>query len=265
MSATDLRISLIQAPLEWENPAANRIYFESRILALKGKTDLVLLPEMFTTGFSMNAAFLAEPHGGETAQWMRKLSVENGMYLTGSVITSEDGKYYNRLYWSTPQGEILHYDKRHLFRMAGEDQIYGMGNRQVVVACMGWRVNLLVCYDLRFPVWSRNINHYDLLVCVANWPAVRAEAWKILARARAVENLCYVAALNRVGEDAKGISYSGDSLVVEPRGMVLLEFNPEEEGVKTIRLSMKNLMDYRKKFPAHLDADAFALKNIKKG
>jgi predicted amidohydrolase len=254
-----LRISLVQTALVWEDPTANKSQLMEQVLPLKGHTDVVVLPEMFTTGFTMNAVTYAEPPGGDTSRWMSQLSRELGAAIAGSIITQDNGSYYNRMYFVMPDGREQHYDKRHLFRMAGEDAVFTPGDERVVVDYLGWRILLQVCYDLRFPVWSRGRNDYDLILYVANWPSPRRLAWQVLSRARAIENLCYVAAVNRVGIDGKGISYAGDSVVVAPKGDILLAFEEEAVAVKTCVINKSALVEYREKFPAHLDADDFKI------
>ncbi|HNV51684.1 MAG TPA: nitrilase-related carbon-nitrogen hydrolase, partial [Tenuifilaceae bacterium] len=200
-----MRVTIIQSGLEWENPNANKINFEKKIKEVAHNSDLILLPEMFTTGFSMNPQGFADLYPGETSAWMSKMATENSIALTGSYIAKENSNYFNRMIFAYPNGDIVYYDKRHLFRMAGEDKNYSAGNKRVVVNYMGWRILLLVCYDLRFPVWSRNRNDYDLILLVANFPERRRYAWNSLLVARAIENQCYVAACNRVGDDGNGV------------------------------------------------------------
>lgn len=254
-----LRVSLLQSTLYWEDPQSNLGMFETMLAPLAGKTDIAILPEMFTTGFSMDAKRLAEPVNGPSAQWMQAIASKYGFCLTGSIITEDAGKYYNRMYWCTPLGTIEHYDKRHLFRMAGEDGAYSAGLHRVIVNYRGWRILLLVCYDLRFPVWIRNRMDYDFIICVANWPAIRSESWKVLSRARAIENLCYVAAVNRIGVGDNDTDYTGDSALIGPRGEDIAVFVPAGNGVLTEKISLADLNGYRLKFPAHMDADDFEL------
>lgn len=255
----DLDLALIQTTLAWQDAAANREYF-TRLLDQARGADLIVLPEMFTTGFSMSAARLAEPEEGPTYHWLRVQAARLEAVVTGSVIIeAADGSYRNRLLWARPNGEILHYDKRHLFRMAGEHQHYTAGERQALFELNGWRVRPLICYDLRFPVWSRDAHGTDLLIYTANWPAARRNAWNRLLPARAIENLCFVAAVNRVGEDGKGHPYSGDSLVLDYLGDPLLQAG-DAEGVFRVTLSARNLAAFREKFPAYHDGDDFELK-----
>lgn len=255
----DLRITIIQTALHWQDAAANRAMFSEKLAAAAPATDLIVLPEMFTTGFSMDAAGLAEEAEGPTLQWMQEEAVRYSAVLTGSVMVKEGDSYYNRLFWVRPDGTHEHYDKRHLFRMAKEHHSYTPGKEKLLVELKGWNICPLVCYDLRFPVWSRNTNsQYDLLLYVANWPKPRANAWSTLLQARAIENLSYVVGVNRVGTDGNGHPYTGDSAIIHPKGHKLLQ-TTEVEGIHTITLSKQELTDFREAFPAHLDADDFTL------
>ena len=255
-----LKVSLVQTSLAWHDPAANRATLERHVAPLAGSTDLVVLPEMFTTGFTMAPREVAEPADGPTLEWLRGLATRIGAAVTGSIATREDGRYLNRLLWVEPDGRAVHYDKRHLFRMAREHEHYTAGRRRLLVEWRGFRVCPLVCYDLRFPVWSRNrrVAPYDLLIYVANWPAARRSAWQRLLPARAIENLCYVVGVNRVGSDGQGIEYAGDSAVHDWRGDELLGLG-SNETVRTIELDGQALGQFREKFPAQLDADDFEL------
>ncbi|ALZ85694.1 carbon-nitrogen hydrolase [Pseudomonas oryzihabitans] len=254
----DLRLALLQTELVWHDPAANRAHFE-QLLARVGETDLVILPEMFTTGFSMESAVLAEPADGPTAVWLREQARRIGAVVTGSLIVQdEDGRHRNRLLWATPEGELLHYDKRHLFRMAGEHEHYAPGEQRLVLTLKGWRIRPLICYDLRFPVWSRAQDDTDLLLYVANWPAPRRGHWNRLLPARSIENLCYVAAVNRIGSDGNGHPYAGDSQVLDFQGEPLVEAGAVA-GIFHTTLSATALTAYRERFPAQRDADVFHL------
>ena len=254
----DLQLALIQTSLVWQDAAANREHF-ARLLEQARGADLIVLPEMFSTGFSMDSAALAEPEDGPTTQWLRQQAQDLGAVVCGSlIIQAADGSYRNRLLWARPDGSLAHYDKRHLFRMAGEHKHYSAGEQQVVLEVKGWRVRPLICYDLRFPVWSRDAGGTDLLLYTANWPAARRHHWNRLLPARAIENLCYVAAVNRVGEDGKGHAYSGDSQVLDFQGEPLLAVE-DTDGVFRVSLSAAELAAYRQGFPAHLDADSFVL------
>ena len=255
----DLTITLIQSALHWESTDANLAMFEEKIWQIGRQTDIIILPEMFTTGFSMNAKALAEPMNFKTCRWLKQQAAQTKAVVTGSVIIRDADKYYNRLFWAEPDGYISYYDKRHLFRMAGEDMVYSAGEKKLIKEVKGWKVFPLVCYDLRFPVWSRNVNNeYDLLLYVANWPAARSGAWKILLQGRAVENLCYVAGVNRVGEDGNKHYYSGDSSIINYKGEVLFTL-ADQQTVHTQTISYTELQAFRHKFPANLDADGFTI------
>ena len=254
----DLELALIQTTLAWQDPAANRAHFAALLQQARG-ADLIVLPEMFSTGFSMDSATLAEPEDGPSTQWLCEQAQQIGAVITGSlIIQAADGSYRNRLLWARPDGSVAHYDKRHLFRMAGEHKHYRAGEQQVVLELKGWRVRPLICYDLRFPVWSRAAADTDLLLYTANWPAARRQHWNRLLPARAIENLCYVAAVNRIGEDGKGFAYSGDSQVLDFQGDSLLAAEAAD-GVFRVTLKSAELAAYRQRFPAHLDADGFQL------
>ena len=254
----NLRVTLIQADLAWQDPATNRRNLAAHFRGLAGHTDLIVLPEMFTTGFSMAADSLAETMAGATVGWLREEAAAIGCAITGSLIVEENGRHYNRLVWATPDGNLAHYDKRHLFRMAREQEHYAAGNRRLVVELKGWRLCPLVCYDLRFPVWSRSRGDYDVLLYVANWPSRRRAAWSALLRARAIENVCYVVGVNRVGKDGNGASYSGDSVALDFLGQVL-GGDRDGEFVETVVLDRESLATFRRDFPVHLDADDFEL------
>ena len=255
---SDLELALIQTTLVWHDPAANREHFQALLEQARG-ADLVILPEMFSTGFSMDSADLAEPEGGPSSIWLREQAQRIDAVICGSlIIQAADGSYRNRLLWACPDGSLAHYDKRHLFRMAGEHKHYSAGDQQVVFDLKGWRVRPLICYDLRFPVWSRDASGTDLLLYTANWPGARRQHWNRLLPARAIENLCYVAAVNRVGEDGKGHGYTGDSQVLDFQGEELLMAG-DGDGVFRTQLSSEALNAYRERFPAHLDADVFTL------
>ena len=257
---TGLRVALLQQPLDWGDPPANRARFEELLLPLAGRLDLAVLPETFTTGFSMEVERLAEPHGGPTSQWLARLARRLDAALTGSVITAEGGHYFNRLLWAPPAGELLHYDKRHLFRMGREHEHFTAGRVAWSVPWRGFNICPLVCYDLRFPVFSRRrpALDYDLLVYVANWPAARAAAWRQLLRARAIENQAYVVGVNRVGADGNGIAHAGDSAAIDFLGQPLAE-GGDAPALLLAQLSAEQLAVFRRKFPAHLDADRFTL------
>ncbi len=262
----NLRVSLVQGATRWHDPEGNRDYYGDLIAPLHGITDLVLLPETFTSGFSNEAIGQAETMDGPTVDWIRAQAEKLGAAVTGSVQLRTEHGVFNRLLWATPDGELAHYDKRHLFRYAKEHERYSGGSERLTVEWKGWRICPLVCYDLRFPVYSRNRYDverkggldYDLLIYVANWPSARAHAWKTLLRARAIENLCYVAGLNRVGTDGNGLHYAGDSAVIDFLGHPASECT-DEEVVVTTTLLADELAAHRERFPAMLDGDAFTL------
>jgi len=257
-----LNITIIQANLHWEDKAANLKMFEEKINSIKEKAEVVILPEMFSTGFSMNPKQLAEKMDGPSVEWMKKLAATKKIIIAGSLIIEDGGNYYNRLVWMLPNGQYGYYDKRHLFAYATEDEHYSAGNKRLIASVKGWKINLLVCYDLRFPVWARQTNddsgnpEYDLLVYVANWPERRVHAWKTLLQARAIENQCFVVGVNRVGEDGNGHRYSGESMIVDPMGEVL-GTKVNEEAIITMTLDKSKLEEVRKKLPFLKDADEF--------
>lgn len=260
----DLKVSLIQTSLFWEDKIANLAQLEEKIFAINEPTDLIILPEMFNTGFSMKAKKLAEPMKLHTFKWMQQMAAHKAAVVVGSYIVNDSGKYYNRLIWMRPDGTYEHYDKRHLFRMADEHQHFDMGSRNIEVELNGWRIKPLVCYDLRFPVWSRNKNNsdgmaYDLILFVANWPAARVRAWDTLLAARAIENLSYSIGVNRIGEDGHQVPFNGHSAAYNFKGETIIAMG-ESEGVTTISLSANKLLRGREKFPAYLDADKFDIK-----
>lgn len=265
-----LTVTIIQSNLHWENKQANLDMFEKKIDSVKDKMEVVLLPEMFTTGFSMNPAALAESMDGPSVAWMKRIAASRKIILAGSLIIEDAGNYHNRLIWMLPNGEYGCYDKRHLFAYAGEDERYFPGFKRLIASVKGWKVNLQVCYDLRFPVWARQSLplqnneeqsvEYDLLVYVANWPEKRNHAWKTLLQARAIENQCYVIGVNRVGKDGNGHYYSGDSMIVNAMGEVLYS-KAHEEDIFTYSLELQSLCDIREKFPFLKDADPFMIGN----
>ena len=252
-------ITLLQASLTWEDPEANRRMFSRMMEGVGERTDLILLPEMFTTGFTMEPEKHYEEPEGATRVFLRQMAATHQAAVAGSCIIRENGRYFNRLLFAKPSGEVVHYDKRHLFRMGEEHLHYSPGSQQVTVTFRDVRIRLFICYDLRFPVWIRSRNEADLLVFVANWPASRREVWKTLLSARALENQAYVAGVNRVGEDGRQIAYAGDSRVISPRGEVMGELPENEEGGITCTLDMEALAAFREKFPVHLDADDFQI------
>jgi predicted amidohydrolase len=250
--------------LNWEKVDLNLKHIDKLLQGLSPSTHLTVLPEMFSTGFSMRVE-LAETMEGKTVSWLKEAAARYNTCIAGSAIISDKGEVYNRLLFAYPDGRIDWYDKRHLFRMANEHDYFAAGNSKLIVNCHGWKINLQVCYDLRFPVWSRNTYHfdenkklvaaYDAMIYVANWPAVRISAWDVLLQARAIENQSYVIGVNRVGTDGNGIEYNGHSVVIDPKGMVALQAKEGEETLKRVTLSYKELSDFRRKFPVGLDAD----------
>lgn len=259
---SSLTFSIIQTRLFWEDKAANLSMLEEKINSITQKTEIVVLPEMFSTGFSMNPSALAETMDGPTVNWMKKMAEEKKIILTGSVIIQEEHQFFNRLIWVLPNGTMGHYDKRHRFAFAGEDQHYSNGHRRMIAQVKGWKINLQICYDLRFPIWARQQSatepEYDVLIYVANWPERRNHAWKTLLTARAIENQSYVMGVNRVGEDGNGIYHSGNSMVVDPLGE-LLYHKEHEEDIFTITLEKEKLTEVRSKFPFWKDADDFLI------
>lgn len=253
-----LNISLMQLDLAWQNPSANREAAARHLAELPGDIDVVVLPEMWTTGFTMAPVEVAESADGPTLAWMTAMAARHDCVITGSVAVAEGGHFFNRLYWVSPDGAVQCYDKRHLFRMAAEHEHYRAGQTPLLVEWRGWRICPLICYDLRFPVWSRRrpALEYDLLLYVANWPAARRNAWQTLLRARAIENQCYCVGVNRVGVDGQQLSYAGDSAVIDFVGQTCVELHAEP-GLVTFSLDGSALHHYRQHFPAHLDADRF--------
>ena len=255
-----MQVLLIQGPLVWENPKINREYFEERINSITEKIDLVVLPEMFTTGFTMNPSTVSETMQGETVLWLQSLAKAKNCAITGSIVIDENGNFYNRMLFVFPSGEIQHYDKRHLFTLAGEEKVYTAGTQKLVVDYLGWKICPLVCYDLRFPVFSRNVEEYDLLIYVASWPKVRTTAWDALLKARAIENVSYVIGVNRTGEDGNKHAYIGHSQVIDCLGDYVIV--PEEnEAVFSATLDKSKLIETRKKFAFLNDKDIFEIKS----
>jgi omega-amidase len=266
----DLNVSLIQTELFWENKPQNLALFSTLINSFTEETDIIVLPEMFTTGFSMQPELFAETMIGETVQWMLQTAKEIGSVITGSIIIKEGEKYYNRLIWAQPNGETFYYDKRHLFTLSGEEQHYSAGKEKLIIEYKDWKICLLICYDLRFPVWCRNsrltTGHrpqlqndvYDLLLFVANWPEKRSAAWKTLLQARAIENQSYTIGVNRIGNDGNNIYHSGNSSVIDPMGDVVFS-QSDLPFVKTFTLSKERLLFVREKLPFLNDADNFSI------
>lgn len=262
----DLKVSLIQSHLFWENKKKNLEAFAEKIHSLKGNSHLAILPEMFSTGFSMKPQQLAEPMNGPTIKRLQIWAKENDLYIAGSLIIEENGKFFNRLIVVNPDGELAWYDKKHLFAYAGESNYYCAGNSRKIISIYDWKFLPLVCYDLRFPVWSKNtVNHqneleYDVLMVVANWPERRRLAWKTLLAARAIENQCYAVGVNRVGPDGNGISHSGDSGIYSFTGEEFSSITPCQEEIQTLELSKQALNEFRRHFPVWKDWDNFSIK-----
>jgi omega-amidase len=257
-----LTITLIQTNLHWEDKTANLQMLAEKINSISVPTELVVLPEMFSTGFSMQPEKLAETMDGETITWMKKMASTKNIILTGSIIIEEENKYYNRLIWMLPNGQYGYYDKRHLFAFANEHEHYTAGKKRLIAQVKGWKINLQICYDLRFPVWARQQapDEYDIILYVANWPERRSHPWKTLLTARAIENQCYAIGVNRVGNDGNNIYHSGNSMVVDPLGNELYH-KADDEDIFTITLQKDTLQETRNKFPFLKDADSFVINN----
>lgn len=254
-----MKLSVIQQDLVWENKSQNLINLERLILPLSGKTDIVVLPEMFNTGFTMNVKAHSEPPGGDTYKWMSDLSRICKLAICGTYIVKTGDSVYNRWIFAGPAGELQSYDKRHTFTMGEEDKYFSSGNSRIVFNYCGLRISPYICYDLRFPVWSRNRNDTDLMIYSANWPTARRDVWNILLKARAIENQCFVAGSNRIGTDGNGISYSGDSAIIGPKGEIITMADAGLEQCITAEISVDELNEFRRKFPVLNDADKFTL------
>lgn len=258
MQDTELRITLLQSDIVWENIEANLSQLEKSIKENYEHTDLFILPEMFTTGFTMSSKALAETNDGRTVCKIKELARVYNVAICGSFIAEDDGKYFNRGFFITSNSEY-YYDKRHLFRMGNEAEHFSGGDKRLIVSYKGFNISLIICYDLRFPVWIRNSdNEYDLLICVANWPTVRSRAWNALLDARAIENMVYVCGVNRVGVDGNGFEYNGGSKIIDPKGIILATSENKTEAI-TVNISKDNLTRFRNKFPVWKDADEFKL------
>lgn len=255
----DLHCSLIQTNLSWEDKVANRKQLEEILKTVPKETQIVIFPEMFNTGFSMNATALAEPMDGPTVSWMRNQAMQHKKIICGSLIISDNDLYFNRLIWMLPNGDFHHYDKKHLFAKANEDQYYQAGDQRVIVQVNGWKILLQTCYDLRFPVWARQSKQlYDVIINVANWPAARSTAWKTLLRARAIENQCYMLGVNIVGTDGNNLAYSGDSAAIDYAGEYLWT-ESFDNGIGNVSLSKSALEEFRNQFPFLQDRDTFMI------
>lgn len=255
----ELRITTIQSNLIWEDVEKNLENFKNKIDLIQGSTDIIVLPEMFTTGFSMNPAKFGESMEGHTVSWMKKMASLSKAYILGSIIIKENNNFFNRLLVVSYDGNIQYYDKKHLFAMADENKYYHAGSKKLVFEFEGWKICPLICYDLRFPVWSRNQNNYDLLVYVANWPEKRNHHWKTLLKARAIENQSYVVGVNRIGKDGNNIDYSGDTCVIDPMGHIISTTELHKESIETVIISKNELEHIRKILPFSADADQFLL------
>lgn len=253
-----MKIVLLQSNLVWENPKANIVHFTNQINSLTEQVELIVLPEMFTTGFTMNPFNCSESMDGTTVKWMKKTAKEKQVALMGSIIIEEEMSYFNRLIFVYPNGDSIYYNKRHLFSLAGEDNVYRKGTEKVIIEYLGWKICPLICYDLRFPVFSRNVENYDLLIYVANWPNERIQAWDILLRARAIENLSYVVGVNRVGKDQNKLVYPGHSQVIDPLGNYLIE-PYDKELIKIINVEKEKLIEIRSKLNFLANKDQFLL------
>ena len=255
-----LNLSLFQTDIVWQSPDANINTLNQWISQIPGNTDLVILPEMFLTGFSMDVNATAQQMDGAGVNWLKSVAKTRNLTITGSLTINENGLFYNRMLVALPNGDLMWYNKRHLFRMGEEHKHFSSGKELIVVNYKEWNIMPLVCYDLRFPVWSRNVGlKYDLLLYVANWPQARREAFLTLLKARAIENQCYVVGVNRVGADGNGIKYSGDSVVIDPKGRFMTELS-SIPGIVNCSVSLTELRDFRKKFPVYLDSDVFMIK-----
>ena len=252
-----LKIALVQTDIVWQDANQNRKRYSEKINAIDSEVDVFILPEMFSTGFSMHPVGISETMQGETLIWMKKVAFEKNAAICGSLIISEENKYYNRFLFVHPSGEVEFYDKRHLFSLAGEEKVYSKGNKKLLITYKGWKICPLVCYDLRFPVWARNVDYYDVLVYVANWPKARVVAWDTLLKARAIENLCYVVGVNRVGVDAGNYEYSGHSAVYDCLGEKLTHSIPNHEGIEIVELQKEQVSKIRNKLKFLNDKDSF--------
>jgi omega-amidase len=252
-----LKVAIIQSDLVWEDPKQNRKNFSEKIETINDIVDIIVLPEMFTTGFTMNASAVAETMDGKTVEWMKKTASETNAAMVGSVIISENNKFYNRLLFVEPSGVITHYDKRHRFTLAGEDKIYASGTEKIIIDYKGWKICPLICYDLRFPVWARNTENYDVLLYIANWPKPRILAWDTLLKARAIENMSYCIGVNRVGEDKDHNEHCGHSTVYDVLGNNIAPIKPNKEHIEIVSLERSQINFYRNKLRFLNDRDAF--------
>ncbi|MBN2611961.1 MAG: amidohydrolase [Bacteroidales bacterium] len=253
------KAALVQTNISWKNPKENLLHFQELIENCKNSPQLFVLPEMFTTGFLSDPAAFAEPMDGPAVTWMLLMAGKTGSYIAGSLIIRDDGKFFNRFVFASPDGRLQHYDKRHLFRIKNEEVHYQNGNQRKVIIIDNWRICPMICYDLRFPVWSRSRNDYDVLVYTANWPQVRMNVWEVLLQARAIENLSYCIGVNRTGLDGNGIKYNGGSRAIDFMGEIVTELQPGFKGIEIVELSRQKLEQFRNDFPVHKDADKFRI------
>jgi predicted amidohydrolase len=255
----ELKVALLQSNLVWEDPEKNRDNFTKKIMGVSNEVDVIILPEMFISGFTMNAPQVAETMKGKTVGWMKDLASKKEAAIVGSLVISENNKFYNRLLFVEPSGYISFYDKRHTFTLVGEDKIYTAGKEKVILHYKGWKIRPLICYDLRFPVWSRNTEDYDVLLYVANWPKPRVSAWDALLKARAIENMCYCIGVNRVGFDGVNSEYSGHSAVYNVLGERITSFEPNKQDIQVVRLEKRHIEVYRNKLKFLDDRDVFKI------
>jgi len=253
-----MKVTIIQSNLIWEDIEGNLKQFSEKIYSIQEETDLIVLPEMFATGFSMKPEIFANFEQIQI-EWLAKHAKRKNAVITGSIITKKNEKYFNTLIWMQPNGKVSVYNKKHLFSFAGEDKFYSPGNEVLISKINNWKLKPLICYDLRFPVWSRNKKDYDVLIYVANWPEIRNDVWKILLKARAIENQCFVIGVNRIGNDGNNIYHSGDSAIVDPKGNIISKTKAHKESVETVSLNLDELNNFRKKFPVSNDADKFEI------
>ncbi|MET2986237.1 amidohydrolase [Aureibaculum conchae] len=254
-----LKIAIIQTDLVWENPEENRRNFSKKIENISADVDLIILPEMFTTGFTMQPKNVAEKMDGTSIYWLKELAAKKKTAIAGSLVIEENDNYYNRFVFIFPNGKIENYDKRHTFTLAGENKLYTSGTKKVIVNFKGWKICPMVCYDLRFPVWSRNTEDYDFLIYVANWPKLRIEAWHTLLKARAIENMSYCVGVNRIGSDKNGYEFTGNSIAFDGLGRQISDIQPYQDATEIITLSKENLKKIREKFKFLEDRDNFTL------
>ena len=256
---SELKIALIQTNLVWANPEENRKNINQKIETISEAIDIIVLPEMFTSGFTMNPQSVAETMSGDSISWLQKLASKKNCAITGSLVISENDTFYNRLVFIHPNGKIDTYDKRHTFTLAGEHNVYSAGTSNTIIEYQGWKICPLICYDLRFPVWARNTENYDLLIYVANWPKPRINAWDTLLKARAIENMSYCVGVNRVGTDNTGYDYPGHSVCYDVLGNKLIDFEPDENNIKIVTIEKSSIQKYREKLGFLKDQDSFSL------